>query len=97
MIHIFLCLNLMGLCSLVAGMATCFTTFFFTSGFSNFSSFSIKREGQLPAFFDRKHISTVSICNLFCLNFICVQDITEWEDDTDEYMRKNLPCELVRT
>lgn len=97
MIHIFLCLNLMGLCSLVAGMATCFTTFFFTSGFSNFSSFSIKRKGQLPAFFDRKHISTVSICNLFGLNFICVQDITEWEDDTDEYMRKNLPCELVCT
>lgn len=29
-------------------------------------------------------------------HLINVQDVEEWEEDEDEYMRKNLPSELVR-
>jgi hypothetical protein len=43
------------------------------------------------------HFSSLLDSAIFPALALNEKDITEWEDDTDEYMRKNLPCELVCT
>nr|AAX96578.1 expressed protein [Oryza sativa Japonica Group]ABA95456.1 Importin-beta N-terminal domain containing protein, expressed [Oryza sativa Japonica Group] len=40
------------------------------------------------------HFSSLLDSAIFPALALNEKDITEWEDDTDEYMRKNLPCEL---
>uniref|UniRef100_A0A0E0F8T5 Importin N-terminal domain-containing protein n=1 Tax=Oryza meridionalis TaxID=40149 RepID=A0A0E0F8T5_9ORYZ len=40
------------------------------------------------------HFSSLLDSAIFPALALNGKDITEWEDDTDEYMRKNLPCEL---